>query len=112
MPVHSRLIPLGLKNLGQNVCFFNSLIQALYSLKSFREFVFESSNSNSGMVTLSELFTSMTTSKAPIETYHQIPSFEITGYEHHRFQQFDAQEGLIYMWQFIGKKVQSYRDYQ
>ena len=34
-----RNIPLGLKNIGQNVCFFNSVIQVLFCADSFREHI-------------------------------------------------------------------------
>ena len=33
--------PLGLLNHGENVCFFNSVLQVLYSLPMFRQFVHE-----------------------------------------------------------------------
>ena len=32
-------IPLGLMNYGENVCFFNSVIQVLYSLPIFRDYI-------------------------------------------------------------------------
>ena len=32
-------IPLGLVNYGENVCFFNSVIQVLYSLSVFRDYI-------------------------------------------------------------------------
>ena len=32
-------IPLGLKNYGENVCFFNSPVQALYSLPVFANYI-------------------------------------------------------------------------
>ena len=32
-------ISLGLKNYGENVCFFNSVIQVLYSLPVFRDYI-------------------------------------------------------------------------
>ena len=32
-------IPLGLVNYGENVCFLNSVIQVLYSLSVFRDYI-------------------------------------------------------------------------
>ena len=94
----SRKLPLGLKNLGQNVCFFNSVIQALYSVDDLRKLVFQfnvNKNDSPAKFAMKELFTSMTLSDIPIETYHLIPSFNLLDYNHARFEQFDAQEFLI-----------------
>eukprot|EP00111_Clytia_hemisphaerica_P013015 TCONS_00038250-protein len=98
MSHESRKFPLGLENFGQNVCFFNSVIQVLYSVKSFREFVyqFETNIGNSGKLAIKDLFSSITSSALPI-----IPSFDLgpsyNEYNHSRFQQFDAHECVTYI---------------
>jgi len=102
--LQSRTAPLGLKNLGQNVCFFNSLVQALYSIKSLRERVCQFEINVSTPVktmAINELFTSMTSSAVPIETYQLLPFFGIGGYDHSRFEQFDAQECLLHILEII-----------
>uniref|UniRef100_A0A7M5XKR3 ubiquitinyl hydrolase 1 n=1 Tax=Clytia hemisphaerica TaxID=252671 RepID=A0A7M5XKR3_9CNID len=102
--LQSRTAPLGLKNLGQNVCFFNSLVQALYSIKRLRERVrhFEINVSTPvRTMAINELFTSMTSSAVPIETYQLLPFFRIGGYDHSRFEQFDAQECLLHILKII-----------
>ena len=90
---------MGLKNLGQNVCFFNSVIQTLYSLESFREYghKHDERHSNSAMLTIKALFANMTSYGTSIETYSLIRSFELPGYDPSRFQQYDAQECLIHL---------------
>ncbi|XP_066930953.1 uncharacterized protein [Clytia hemisphaerica] len=84
--------PLGLKNLGQNVCFFNSVIQSLYTIDTFREFVKTLDTNDSSILAIKDLFSTIESSESPIETYEFIKSIELPGYDYTQREQFDAQE--------------------
>ena len=86
----------GLKNSGQNVCFFNSVIQLLYSVKGFRELVCQIENCSSPVLHLKQLFTAMKYSDTPLETYPFVASIELPNYDPTQRQQFDAQECFEY----------------
>eukprot|EP00111_Clytia_hemisphaerica_P012085 TCONS_00035512-protein len=84
--------PLGLKNLGQNVCFVNSVIQSLYTIDTFREFVKTLDTNDSSILAIKDLFSTIESSESPIETYEFIKSIELPGYDYAQREQFDAQE--------------------
>ena len=84
--------PIGLKNMGQNVCFFNSVIQSLFTIDSFRDFVDTLDTNDSSILAIKNLFSALKRSDSPIETYEFIKSIVLPGYDYTQRQQFDAQE--------------------
>ena len=84
--------PLGLKNRGQNVCFFNSVIQSLCTINSFREFVKALDTNKASTLAIKNLFSRIESSESPIETYEFIKSIILPGYDYTQREQFDAQE--------------------
>ena len=92
-----RCFPIGLENLGQNICFFNSVLQALFSVDSFREYVLKIEPKSQQQLFMKQLFSMMEQAKTPIETYPLIPSMNLLHYDHKRKEQFDAQECLLHI---------------
>ena len=88
MIARDRLV--GLTN-NSNVCFFNSVMQSLFSLQSFRNHVISFTQTESDAVNnIKDLFESMETSDNLIRTHECVQSLPMPGYaENH---QFDAQE--------------------
>ena len=82
-------VPVGFKNLGQNVCFFNSVIQVLYSVDLFREHILSVNTLDPVVLMIKELFRVIELSNTPIETYQYIQSLELPNYDHTLKQQFD-----------------------
>ena len=89
--------PLPLKNVGQNISFFNSVLQGLFSLDGFREYVFKLETDSGPQLVIKTLFTSMKFSDTPIETYKFMPSIQLLHYNHQRCEQFDAEECLTHL---------------
>eukprot|EP00111_Clytia_hemisphaerica_P024389 TCONS_00071962-protein len=89
--------PLRLKNLGQNVCFFNSVLQVLYSNDNFHEFISQLETNCPGKVAMKQLFTLMETSVTPIETYQYVHLMPLLNYNHALKEQYDAHECLYYI---------------
>ena len=85
---------MGLQNIGQNVCFFNSVIQTLYSIDIFRQFMRSQNTSDQIVLTIKRLFQLI---ESPIETYQVIKSIELPHYNHSLRQQFDAQECFVHI---------------
>ena len=85
--------PLGLLNYGDNVCFFNSVIQVLHSIKPFREFVLKTQSDGGAILAMKDLFREIDTSKEPIETSRYISRLPLVNYDFGR--QYDAHECLI-----------------
>ena len=92
-----RSSPLGLKNLGQNVCFFNSVPQVLYSNDNFRKFINQFEADCPAKVAMKQLFTLMESSVTPIETYQYVHLMPLLNYNHARKEQYDAHECLLYI---------------
>ncbi|XP_066926765.1 uncharacterized protein [Clytia hemisphaerica] len=88
---------IGLKNIGQNVCFFNSIVQSLYTIDSFCESVKSLDTDNPSRLAIKELFSTIERSETPIETYQFIKSIELPGYDYIRREQFDAQESMMHI---------------
>ena len=99
--------PVGLINYS-NDCFFNSVIQALISLQSFREHVrnFDDQNSHTqnshkmdAASSIKDLFEKLEEMKAqsdgPLMTHDYIMALDLQGYIEN--EQFDAQECLSYI---------------
>ena len=72
--------------------FFNSVIQSLYSIDSFREFIKTLHTNEPSTVAIQDLFSTIENSEIPIETYEFIKSIVLPGYDHIQREQFDAQE--------------------
>ena len=68
-------IPLGLLNLGENVCFFNSVIQVLYSITTFREYVLQLTllRDNPPVSTIKNLFKKIGSSNDPVKNIFLCP---------------------------------------
>ena len=91
--------PLGLINHGgDNVCFFNSVIQVLYSIIPVREYVCQMETNDLSTLAIKDLFTEITSSNKPIVTAKYIQRLGLTDYRFHN--QYDAQECLL---QLLGK---------
>ena len=61
-------IPLGLVNYGENVCFFNSVIQVLYSLSVFRDYINKLRPPVKGVaMKIKKVFSEIETSSEPCE---------------------------------------------
>ena len=91
--MQSRTAPLGLKNYsGHNVCFFNSVIQVLFSVESFREHIRHLDTIDPIVLIIKNLFREIESSDIPIETYLYVQSLELSHYQ--PGVQFDAPECL------------------
>ena len=88
-------IPVPLKNIGENVCFFNSLAQVLYSSLSFRAHVFNTTLHNDVIDKLRELFREMESTQHSVHTYPIVACLDIPEYEDK--QQFDVRNLLSYL---------------
>jgi ubiquitin C-terminal hydrolase len=94
--------PVGLINYS-NDCFFNSVIQALFSLQSFRDHVrnFDEADSHTkdAAFSIKKLFRAIeeikATSDGPLTTHDYIMAMDLQGYIEN--DQFDAQECLSYI---------------
>ena len=87
-------IPLGLKNkFKENVCFFNSVVQVLYSIKTFKEYIQHSSCGNIATKVITDLFLEISSSVVPVHTYPYIKKMNLI--EYHHGEQYDAHECLI-----------------
>ena len=95
--------PLGLKNYpNQNVCFFNSVIQVLFSVESFREHIRQLNTIDPIVLTIKNLFRQIECSNhsnTSIETYLYVQSLELPDYQ--PGLQFDAHECLIHILNLI-----------
>ena len=67
--------PLGLINEGVNVCFFNSVVQVLYSLPLFRNYIRQISPSNSIKRGIKDLFRDIENSNEPVRTSRCVQSW-------------------------------------
>ena len=87
--------PLGLLNEGVNVCFFNSIIQVLYSLPELRAYVESSTVNNRYMKEMKILFEKIDNqvTNEPVRTSHHVKNPRLEDYRYR--DQYDAQECLI-----------------
>ena len=93
--VRDRNIPLGLLNIGENVCFFNSVIQALYSITAFRDYVLKLLlfRDNPPAVSIKNLFREIASANNPIRTSEYLKHLELLDYT--SGTQYDAHECLL-----------------
>ena len=100
-----RSTPLGLC-MGHNVCFFNSIVQILYSIPSFRSFVHNLMPDNDkfdrqSMVkkTIKKLFAEISGATDPVQTSKYVDDFSFPGYTFK--SQYDAHECLTHIFDSI-----------
>ena len=86
-------IPLGLMNQGENVCFFNSVIQILYTLPAFREFIQQLSPTNAVVSEIKNLFGEIESSNVPVRTSDYVQNLGLRDYS--LGMQYDAHECLL-----------------
>ena len=81
-------IPLGLVNYGENVCFFNSVIQVLYSLSVFRDYINKLRPPVKGVaMKIKNLFSEIETSSEPVRASNYV---RYLGLQHEPGMQYDA----------------------
>ena len=85
--------PLGLSNIGENVCFFNSVIQILYSIPAFQEFIRKLPPVNEVVSTIRDLFAEISTSNVPVRTSRYLQNIGLTNYVFG--MQYDAHECFL-----------------
>ena len=90
----NRNFPVRLRNEGVNVCFFNSIIQALYSLPLFHTYLEQTSIDDNILNKLKDLFQTMRNTNEIVQTSTYIRALEndFTGYTFGI--QYDAEECL------------------
>ena len=74
-------IPLGLKNYGKNVCFFNSVIHVLYSLPVFRDYIKLRPPVKGVAMKIKKLFSEIETSSEPVRTSNYVRYSSLQLYE-------------------------------
>ena len=85
--------PLGLLNHGENVCFFNSVLQVLYSLPMFRQFVHELPTNTVEVSAIRSPFSEISNSNVAVRTSTCVQKLRLHDY---RFgMQYDAHDSLI-----------------
>ena len=87
--------PVGLRNEGVNVCFFNSITQVLYCIPELREYIKSAMITNRYLNEMKMLFEKITNqvSSEPVKTSDHVKKLRLDGY---RFRdQYDAHECLI-----------------
>ena len=87
-------IPLGLINYGENVCFFNSVIQVQYSLSLFRDYINKLRPPVNGVaMKIKNLFSEIETSSEFARTFNYV---RYLGLQHYELEiQYDAHECLL-----------------
>ena len=91
--IRDETAPQGLVNKGENVCFFNSVMQVLYSLPLFREYINQLQPVEGVAMQNKNLFREIETSKEPLRTSHYVRYLNLLGYE--TGMQYDVHECLI-----------------
>ena len=75
-------IPLGLKNYGENVCFFNLVTQFLYSLPVFRDYINKLRPPLKGVaMEIKKRFSEIDTSCEPVRTSNYVRYLGLQHYE-------------------------------
>ena len=85
--------PVGLKNEGVNVCFFNSIIQVLYSMPEIRSHVRALTSCNRYIKEIKTLFEKIDSKISPVQTSNIVKNLQLENYNFK--DQYDAQECLI-----------------
>ena len=86
--------PLGLLNLAENVCFFNSVVQVLYAIPAFRNLVQELvPDDNQAIIAIKHMFQEISNSNEPVRTSGYVQLLGLPNYIFGR--QYDAHECLL-----------------
>ena len=91
--IRDETAPLGLMNNGENVFFFNSVMQVLYSLPLFRDYINQLQPAEGVAMQIKNVFRETETSKEPVRTSHYVRYLNLLGYE--PVVQYDAHECLL-----------------
>ena len=92
--------PLGLLNCGENVCFFNSVMQVLYNLPMFQNFIQQlPAASISEVSVIKRLFEEISYSNVPVRTSTCVQDLQLRDYR--VGMQYDAHECLIQLFEKI-----------
>ena len=86
-------IPLGLLNPGENVCFFNCVVQTLYAIPAFRAFIQELVPINEAARAIKEIFEVNVNESVRSSKY--VRRLALTGYQFRH--QYDAHECLLHI---------------
>ena len=87
--------PIGLQNSGDNVCFFNSIIQILISFPAYQNHIMETMLDNPVISTLRTLFNDINISMDPVYTFNSVKLLELPGYVER--DQHDVHECLLHL---------------
>ena len=95
-------VPVPLRNIigkgKENICFFNSVVQVLYSLLPFRSHVYNNTIENPYVKTIKRLFKMMDKRPSnPINTYKMVPDLNFRDYNHKEGHQIDSREVLLFI---------------
>ena len=74
-------IPIGLQNPGVNVCFFNSVIQMLYSLPKFWAYIQNNFHKNDEIAIINTLVHDIICAYHPVNTYDHVVRLNIPNYQ-------------------------------
>ena len=98
--------PVPLENNKENICFFNSVLQVLYSTLPFRAHVLNTHMNNNVIMKIKEIFEMMETQNLQsINTYSKIANFDIPEYDYRRRQQIGVCEMLSFLFENCFEKV-------
>ena len=86
-------VPKGLQNQGENVCFFNSVVQMLYSLPEFRHEILSHGSSDETIIAFKNLMAEISNSNKAVKTSHYLQQIRLHDYV--SGMQYDAHECLI-----------------
>ena len=75
-------IPVGLENEGVNVCFFNSVVQVLYSLPSFRSYILQTSVINEVTAFMRNLFQEIKNARESVQSSYYIRNLRLRNYKY------------------------------
>ena len=75
-------IPVGLENEGVNVCFFNSVVQVLYSLPSFRSYILQTSVINEVTAFIRNLFQEIKNARESVWSSYYIRNLGLRNYKY------------------------------
>jgi ubiquitin C-terminal hydrolase len=90
-----KIIPFGLKNKAQNVCFLNSVIQIFYRIDNIYDRVLNFSTYDRVVSGIKDIFEDINMSVKPIETHRHVQKLELPFYQ--AKQQYDCHECLTYL---------------
>ena len=88
-------IPLGLLNRGENVCFFNCVVQTLYAIPAFRAFIQELVPINEAARAIKQMFEEILNSNESVRSSKYVRRLALTGYQFRH--QYDAHECLLHI---------------